>query len=205
GDLRVPLPVGFLYDPQGQVILDSDQQVQESIRFVFHSFRRVGSASAVVNAFREAALLFPHRPRGGPQDGELTWVKLRISRVLFVLHNPRYAGAFVYGRTRKRKTLEGHLERLPQDEWHTLLFGAHAGYIAWEEYEENQRRLHENAQAQGAERRRISRICRMDSRSVAIAPLSAAGADGPLDHPASHAQTPAPRLGAESPVHDHRS
>jgi hypothetical protein len=68
-------------------------------------------------------------PKGAPQDGELTWVKLRISRVLFVLHNPRYAGAFVYGRTRKRKTVEGHLARLPQDEWHTFLIGAHAGYI----------------------------------------------------------------------------
>src|SRR5437870_9095855 len=153
GELRGHLPVRFLYDPQGQVILDSDQQVQESIRFVFQSFRRLGSASAVVNAFREAALLFPHRPRGGPQDGELTWVKLRISRVLFMLHNPRYAGAFVYGRTRKRKTLEGHLERLPQDTWHTLLIGAHAGYIPWEHYQDNERRLHENAHALGPEPR----------------------------------------------------
>ena len=61
------------------------------------SWRKV--SSAVVNAFREAALLFPHRLRGGPQDGELTWVKLRISRVLFMLHNPRYAGAFVSAHT----------------------------------------------------------------------------------------------------------
>jgi len=71
-----------------------------------------------------------------------------------MLHNPRYAGAFVYGRTRKRKTLEGHLERLPQDEWHTLLIGAHAGYIPWEHYQENERRLHENAHALGPERRK---------------------------------------------------
>ena len=154
GELHVPLPVGFLYDTQGQVMLDADHQVQESLRFLFQCFRRLGSASAVVNAFREASLLFPHRPRGGPQDGELTWVKLRISRTLFVLHNPRYAGAFVYGRTRKRKTVEGHLARLPRDEWHTLLIGAHAGYIPWEQYEENQRRLHENAHALGPERRK---------------------------------------------------
>jgi DNA invertase Pin-like site-specific DNA recombinase len=154
GELQVPLPVGFQYDTAGQVMLDADHQVQESIRFVFQCFRRLGSASAVVDAFRAASLLFPHRPRGGPQDGELTWVKLRISRTLFVLHNPRYAGAFVYGRTRKRKTLAGRLARLPQDEWHTLLIGAHAGYIPWEQYQENQRRLHDNAHALGPERRK---------------------------------------------------
>jgi len=154
GELHVPLPVGFQYDTQGQVMLDADHQVQESLRFLFQCFRRLGSASAVVTAFREASLLFPHRPRGGPQDGELTCVKLRISRTLFVLHNPRYAGAFVYGRTRKRKTVEGHLARLPQEEWHTLLIGAHAGYIPWEQYQENQQRLHENAHALGPERRK---------------------------------------------------
>jgi DNA invertase Pin-like site-specific DNA recombinase len=154
GDLQVPLPVGLLYDTDGHVTLDPDHQVQESIRFLFQSFRRLGSAAAVVKTFRDVSLLFPHRPRGGPQDGELTWVKLGISRTLFVLHNPRYAGAFVYGRTRKRKTLEGQLARLPQEEWHTLLIGAHDAYISWDQYQDNQRRLHENAHALGPERRK---------------------------------------------------
>jgi len=155
GELRLPLPVGFLYDIQGQVILDPDQQVQQSIRTLFQSFRRLGSAGAVVKGFRDAKLLFPHRPRGGPQDGELLWVKLGITQVLFVLHNPRYAGAFVYGRTRIRRTLQGiQQERVPQDKWHTLLLGSHLGYISWEEYQENQRRLQENAHALGPERRK---------------------------------------------------
>jgi len=155
GELRLPLPVGFLYDTQDQVNLDPDQQVQQSIRTLFQSFRRLGSAGAVVKAFRGAQLLFPHRPRGGPQDGELLWVKLDITHVLFVLHNPRYAGAFVYGRTRIHRTLEGiRQERVPQERWHTLLLGAHPGYISWDEYQENQRRLQENAHALGPERRR---------------------------------------------------
>src|SRR5258708_23387670 len=64
GELHVPLPVGFVYDTQGQVVLDPDQQVQQSIRFLFQSFRRLSSASAVVRAFREAKLLFPRRLRG---------------------------------------------------------------------------------------------------------------------------------------------
>jgi DNA invertase Pin-like site-specific DNA recombinase len=155
GELRLPLPVGFLYDSQGQVTLDADQQVQQSIRTLFQTFRRVGSAGAVVKAFRDAKLLFPHRPRGGPQDGELLWLKLGIAQVLFVLHNPRYAGAFVYGRTRIRRTLQGaQQERVPQDKWHTLLLGSHLGYISWDEYQENQRRLQANAHALGPERRK---------------------------------------------------
>jgi hypothetical protein len=54
----------------------------------------------------------------------------------------RHAGAFVYGRTRVRRTLQGiQQERVPQDKWHTLLLGSHLGYISREEYQENQRRL----------------------------------------------------------------
>jgi DNA invertase Pin-like site-specific DNA recombinase len=155
GELRLPLPVGLLYDTQGQVILDPDQQVQQSIRTLFQSFRRVGSAGAVVKAFRDARLPFPHRPRGGPQDGELLWVKLNITQVLNVLHNPRYAGAYVYGRTRIRRTLQGTQQhRVAQDQWHTLLLSAHVGYVSWDEYQENQRRLQENAHALGPERRK---------------------------------------------------
>jgi hypothetical protein len=51
----------------------------------------------------------------------------------------------------------------------------------------------------------LTRICRMDSRSVAIAPPSSAGADDALDHPASPAQAPAPRSGAGSPGQRSRS
>ena len=78
------------------------------------------------------------------------------SRALRVLKNPRYAGAFAYGRSRGRG-LPGGKERrraLPREEWHTLILGAHPGYLSWEEHEENLARLHENAQANGAERRK---------------------------------------------------
>jgi DNA invertase Pin-like site-specific DNA recombinase len=154
GELHLPLPVGFVYDAQGQVALDPDQQVQQSIRFLFQSFRRLSSACAVVRAFREANLLFPRRLRGGSQQGELLWQKADFNATLFVLHNPRYAGAFAYGKTRTRRTLNGvHRIKLPQQEWYTLLPGAHPGYITWEEYQENQRRLRENAHALGPERR----------------------------------------------------
>jgi len=92
GELQLPLPVGLLYETQGQVILDPDQQVQQSIRTLFQSFRRLGTAGAVVKAFRDAKLLFPHRPRGGPQNGELLWVKLSITQVPSCMGALAYAG-----------------------------------------------------------------------------------------------------------------
>lgn len=53
-----------------------------------------GSAQATVKHFNGEKLLFPHRPLGGPHKGELHWKSLKLSQVLNVLHNPRYADAF---------------------------------------------------------------------------------------------------------------
>ncbi len=157
GELALPLPIGLVYDTEGQVILDPDRQVQQSIRLLFATFRRTGTACATVRSFREQGLLFPRRPRGGPGKGQLLWVELTHSHVIQILRNPRYAGAFVYGRTRTRRKLDGPgrstVVRRPREEWHTLLLDAHPGYIDWEDYEENLRRLRENAQAYGGERR----------------------------------------------------
>jgi DNA invertase Pin-like site-specific DNA recombinase len=156
GELEIPLPVGFVYDAAGRVGLDPNQQVQETIRIFFQTFRRTGSATATVKAFRHQQLPFPRRARAGPHQGETVWGRLEHSRALWVLHNPRYAGAFFFGRSRQRHTAEARLivERLPREEWTALIPQAHAGYITWEDFEENQRRLRENAQANGSDRRR---------------------------------------------------
>ncbi len=151
----MPLPVGFDYTPDGRVVLDPDQQVQGSLRAFFQTFRRTGSAWSTVRAFREQGLPFPRRVRTGPRRGELVWGLLLHCRARQLLHNPRYAGAFFFGRTHTRQTAEGRsrVDLLPREQWHTLLRDAHPGYIGWEEYEENLRLLHSNAQAHGADRR----------------------------------------------------
>ncbi|MCP4035366.1 MAG: recombinase family protein, partial [bacterium] len=81
---------------------------------------------------------------------------LRHWRVLRVLHNPRYAGAFCFGRTHTRKRVDGSIEvqALPRDEWIALLPDAHPGYIIWNQFEANLRRMRDNAQAHGSERRK---------------------------------------------------
>jgi DNA invertase Pin-like site-specific DNA recombinase len=107
GELQCPLPVGLVYNVNNEPVLDADKQVQESLRFFFETFRRTTSACAVVKAFREKKLLFPRRLKNGPNKGDLVWAELSHSRALHVLHNPRYAGAFVYGRSRTRNHPKG--------------------------------------------------------------------------------------------------
>jgi DNA invertase Pin-like site-specific DNA recombinase len=154
GELPMGLPVGLVYDPTGKVVLDPDAGVQRAVRHLFATFARTGSARAVVQTFRAEGLRFPARIRSGPHKGELSWTPLRHYRVLRILHNPRYAGAFVYGRLRQRKGPDGKLrsQKLPRDQWTSLIPEAHEGYITWEQFELNQKLLAANAQAHGTER-----------------------------------------------------
>ncbi|HWS83477.1 MAG TPA: recombinase family protein [Ktedonobacteraceae bacterium] len=153
--LKLPLPMGLAYAEDETVILDPDAQIQQAFRVLFATFKRIGSAWGTVKYFREQGLLFPRRVRTGPHVGEVHWAPLLHSTMLKVLRNPRYAGAFCFGRTRTSKRLDGkkRTEALPQEEWPFLFKEAHAGYISWEEYEENQQQLQHNRQAHGEDRR----------------------------------------------------
>lgn len=156
GELEVRLPIGFVHDPHGRVRLDPDLRIQDSLRQLLRTFERTGSASATVKAFREQGLLFPRHALKGPRHGDILWSELTHSRTLFVLHNPTYAGAFTFGRTRQRKRPDGSTinKHLPQSEWTTLIRDAHEGYLSWEQYEQNLQRLRDNAKSYGEERER---------------------------------------------------
>jgi DNA invertase Pin-like site-specific DNA recombinase len=145
GELLVPLPIGLVYDAAGVVALDPDRQVQSAVQMIFDTFREVHSASATVRRFQREGLQFPHRPRGGTH--EVRWVAIEHFRVLQVLHNPRYAGAFVFGRTHLSRSADLKLKShkvLDRRDWTVLIRDAHAGYISWEEFERNQTLLKEN-------------------------------------------------------------
>lgn len=152
GELAMPLPVGLVADPAGKVVLDPDAAVRHAVDHLFATFARTGSARAVVQAFAAEGLLFPARVRSGAYKGELAWMPLKHWRVLRTLHNPRYAGAFVYGRRRQRKGPNGKTfqETLPRDQWTALIPNAHPGYISFEQFETNQTLLAQNAQAHGS-------------------------------------------------------
>ena len=144
GELKIGLPVGFVYDHTNRVILDPDQRVQKTIRYFFETFNRTGSACQIVKVFKKEEILFPRHSKAGA--GNLRWLPLETSTALRTLHNPRYTGAFVYGKQESRKDLDGKVYHRKREtkEWHTLLKGVHPAYISWEQYEENQKRLLQN-------------------------------------------------------------
>ena len=81
GELRTPLPVGYVHDVAGEVVIDPDAEVQAAVGDLFAAFAACGSAYGVVAAFtgrrfpaarlrrrlgRAAALGQAHsRPRAG--------------------------------------------------------------------------------------------------------------------------------------------
>jgi DNA invertase Pin-like site-specific DNA recombinase len=155
GELISPLPVGLVYNGADKVVLDPDTGVQQAIRHLFATFTATGSAHATVKAFTAGQLSFPRRIRTGANKGELAWGQLAHHRVLQVLHNPRYAGAFFFGRHAHRLGPGGKMitRVLPRDEWTALIIDAHPGYITWDAFEANQARLAELAAAHGLDRK----------------------------------------------------
>ena len=161
GELRMRPPVGLLFDAAGRLVLDPDEEVQQAVRLLFALFEQTGSALAVVKYFGKHRLLFPDRLWGKAHNGELLWRPLRHGRVLDVLHNPRYAGTYVYGRTQTRiRTLadepprvKGRTRRVAAVDWPIVRHHAHPGYISWEQFLRNQQRLGDNCTRPGTDGR----------------------------------------------------
>jgi DNA invertase Pin-like site-specific DNA recombinase len=154
GELLTALPVGLVYNGAGLVVLDPDTAVHKAVAHLFSTFEATGSATACVKAFNDAGLTFPWRHRKGPHKGEVDWKPLAHHTVLRVLHNPRYAGAFTFGRYRHHQLPSGKWSAttLPREEWTSFIPGAHPGYITLQQYDANCERLAQNAAAHGKDR-----------------------------------------------------
>jgi hypothetical protein len=87
----------------------------------------------------------------GPQGRCLTWKLPVYNTVHHILTNPIYAGAYAFGRTGSRITIEGGRKRVvrgfrkERGSWDVLILDHHEGYIGWAEFERNQRLISDNA------------------------------------------------------------
>jgi DNA invertase Pin-like site-specific DNA recombinase len=155
GELRLNLPVGLVYDGSGRVVLHPDAQVHDTIHLFFRTFLRTGTACATVKYFSEHTIPFPVPATVGTTPVEVLWGRLTLGRAVHILHNPRYAGAFAYGRRNSRTQPDGRSRtvRVPREQWHVLLLDVHPGYISWAEHERIQEQLRASACAYGIERR----------------------------------------------------
>jgi excisionase family DNA binding protein len=155
GELCVGLPVGLVYDELGHVVLHPDAQVRDSIQLFFRTFFRTSTACATVKYFTEHNILFPAPATPGGHGDAVLWGRLSLSRAVQLLHNPRYAGAYAYGRRSSRKQIDGRSRtaRVPREQWQVLLLDVHPGYISWHDYERVQQQLSASAVAYGRDRR----------------------------------------------------
>ena len=154
GELRVALTIGYVYDDERQPVLDPNEEIRAAVADVFVAFEATGSAFGVVGVFSERR--FPGYTCGMGVTKQIRWGRLSHSRVLSILSNPAYAGAYVFGRSVASRSVspEGVIRtrttRLPRAQWPILLHDHHPAYISWETFLANEKRLAQNRTQHGA-------------------------------------------------------
>jgi DNA invertase Pin-like site-specific DNA recombinase len=149
GELRIPVPTGYVWN-DSRLELDPDETVQRAVRLVFERYAIEASAWGVVRWARDQGLRFPTRHRHGGGLGEVSWKPLGMTRMHELLRNPIYAGVYAYSRRPSRKTLvNGEIRQVratgrDPETWGVRIEGAHAGYITWETFVKNQKKLQDN-------------------------------------------------------------
>ncbi len=160
GELRFALPPGCCWDELGRIERDPDERIADTIRLIFRKFRELGSARQVLLWAKQSDLKLPVL-RQHPANRRVCWQEPAYHTVLQILQHPVYAGAYVFGRTSQRTRVvagrapQGH--RKPMPAWSVLLQDHHPGYISWEEFEENQKMIAENAHMQKRMSRKSAR------------------------------------------------
>ncbi|GAC1396443.1 MAG: recombinase family protein [Chloroflexota bacterium] len=148
GTYRQHIPTGLVRLPDGRVVKDPNEHIQHSIALVFERFAVDGSAQRVLRSLKTEGVLLPRYQTSGLHAGQLVWKKPTESMVYDILHNPAYAGAFVYGRTGPSPTRRPGQRRQvkrPLEEWQVIRHDVYPAYISWEVYMANRARLADNA------------------------------------------------------------
>jgi hypothetical protein len=132
-----------------------DQRVREALQLVFAKFAEFQSARQVHIWLRDEAIALPVKSRDGEARG-IVWRLPAYNIVHNILTNPIYAGAYAFGRTTSKVSVEQGRKRVrrgvhrPMAEWDVLIKDHHASYIAWEEFERNQSLIANNATGKGS-------------------------------------------------------
>jgi hypothetical protein len=146
GELRLPVPFGYIWHRDVGLGFDPNLRLQEVIRHIFARFGELGSGRQVLLSMMADQIHFP-RPTDESRMTSFDWLPIRYRNVISVLKNPFYAGVYVYGKTEKRtEIVEGRARKSyghgkPIGTWEVMIKDHHPGYISWSEYERNQKQL----------------------------------------------------------------
>jgi DNA invertase Pin-like site-specific DNA recombinase len=142
GELGRRLAPGYVADPVGQIVKDPNLRVQEAMALVFKKFRELGSIRQTHRWFHEEHIELPVNKALGGQF-QLAWQLPSVSFVSDVLHNPLYAGAYVYGRrpievmVKEGQAVKRQRCAQPAEEASVFIQDHHPGYISWAQYQRN--------------------------------------------------------------------
>ncbi len=150
GELLVTAPVGYLKGEEQHWEKDPDRRVQEAVLLVFRKFLELGTVRQTLLWFLEHGLQFPVYTR----QGEICWKRPCYATIYRILTNPVYGGAYAYGKTEhtlRYENGEPHrgIRRKPREQWLALLPNSHEGYVSWEQYQQIQQAIAENARGRG--------------------------------------------------------
>ena len=146
--LTIP-PPGYDIDETGELVLTSDEAVAHAIGTVFSKFAELGSARQVFLWWRSQGLKYPVR-RVELRAHPVVWLTPGYGMVLRTLHNPIYAGAYVFGKSETVRRLGGEdaqtiqVRRVKRAEWPVVIHDHHPGYLSFAQFLENQARMRDN-------------------------------------------------------------
>lgn len=154
GELFTSVAIGYVRAPNDRLEIDPDRRIRKALDLVFRKFRQFGSIRQVLMWLRQERTELPAIAYGA--EGRIILWRLPVyNAVHHILTNPVYAGAYVFGRTKtvtriergRKHSVAG--QRLAQEQWQILIHDHHEGYIAWDEYQANQRQITQNAAMKG--------------------------------------------------------
>ena len=106
-------------------------------------------------AARNEGLALPVACHNAAEGRSIVWKRPLYNTVDNILTNPVYAGAYAFGRTMRKVSIENGRKcvtrgsRRPMGEWDVLLKDQHEVYIDWSDFERNQRVIADNATGKG--------------------------------------------------------
>jgi DNA invertase Pin-like site-specific DNA recombinase len=155
GALILGVAAGYVKVGRDRLEKNPDQRIQDALKLVFSKFAEFQSARQVHIWLRDEGIELPVKSRNAEARG-IIWRLPAYNIVHNILTNPIYAGAYAFGRTTSRVSVENGRKRVrrgvhrPMIEWDVLIKDHHEAYISWDEFERNQRVIANNATGKGS-------------------------------------------------------
>ena len=150
GELFLTVAVGYVKAGGNGIEKDADRRIQEAVALVFRKFSELQTIRQVLVWLRQEKILLPALGIGAGAD-RVVWRLPVYPTLHHMLTNPVYAGAYAFGRRTARVTIENGRKRVIRSmqrdwrSWEILISNHHEGYIAWAEFERNQKLIADNA------------------------------------------------------------